>query len=44
MTGYGQKEDRRRTLGGGFQAHLTRPVGADELRQALHEAGARMLQ
>jgi PAS domain S-box-containing protein len=40
MTGFGQKEDRRRTLEAGFQAHLTKPVGADELRQALHEAGA----
>jgi len=39
MTGYGQKEDRRRTLEAGFQAHLTKPVGAEQLRQTLREVG-----
>jgi CheY-like chemotaxis protein len=38
MTGYGQDMDRQRTRQAGFQAHLTKPVGIDELKQVLREA------
>ena len=38
MTGYGQKEDRASTLEAGFQAHLTKPIGAEQLRQTLRDA------
>jgi PAS domain S-box-containing protein len=39
MTGYGQEEDRRRSQGAGFDAHLVKPVDFGEL-QALLERGA----
>lgn len=32
LTGYGQPEDRRRAIGGGFDRHLVRPVPPKELR------------
>ncbi len=38
MTGYGQEADRRRTALAGFQAHLTKPVGIEELERVLVEA------
>ena len=34
-TGYGQDEDRRRTREAGFDQHLRKPVGLDELRRIL---------
>jgi signal transduction histidine kinase len=37
LTGYGQPEDRRRALEAGFDAHLTKPVAADRLKQAIAE-------
>jgi PAS domain S-box-containing protein len=38
MTGYGQDMDRQRTRLAGFQAHLTKPVGIEELQRVLREA------
>jgi PAS domain S-box-containing protein len=35
MTGYGQNSDRASTLAAGFDMHLTKPVGAPELNEAL---------
>jgi signal transduction histidine kinase len=35
MTGYGQPEDCRRALAAGFDAHLVKPVRADELTRVL---------
>ena len=35
LTGWGQDEDRRRTLDAGFDAHLVKPVHADALRALL---------
>ncbi|MBV9122514.1 MAG: response regulator, partial [Planctomycetes bacterium] len=35
LTGYGQKEDRRRTKEAGFNTHLTKPVDLDELSRLL---------
>jgi PAS domain S-box-containing protein len=35
ITGYGQAEDRRRSLESGFDAHLTKPVSADHLADVL---------
>ena len=35
MTGYGQHADRHSTLSAGFDAHLTKPVDIDELRNVL---------
>ena len=40
VTGYGQPADRRRALEAGFDAHLVKPVGTDELRRALAAAAA----
>lgn len=37
LTGYGQPEDRRRARDAGFDLHLTKPVGIDELEAALGE-------
>lgn len=34
-TGYGQPEDRARSLAAGFNAHLTKPIDLEELRQVL---------
>ncbi len=31
LTGYGRPEDRRRSLDAGFDAHLVKPIDADEL-------------
>ncbi|MCU1278113.1 MAG: Histidine kinase [bacterium] len=38
MTGYGQPEDRARSLAVGFDLHLTKPVAADALIAALPRA------
>jgi PAS domain S-box-containing protein len=35
ISGYGQPDDRRRSVDAGFDAHLTKPVSADELTQIL---------
>jgi PAS domain S-box-containing protein len=35
VTGWGQEADRRRALEAGFDAHLTKPVDADELKGLL---------
>lgn len=33
LTGYGQEEDRRRSQEAGFDAHLIKPIGMDQLHQ-----------
>jgi CheY-like chemotaxis protein len=35
LTGYGQEEDRRRSLEIGFDVHLTKPVNPDQLQRLL---------
>jgi DNA-binding response OmpR family regulator len=35
VTGYGQEEDRRRSLEAGFDAHLVKPADLDELHALL---------
>jgi CheY-like chemotaxis protein len=35
VTGYGQAEDRRRSQDAGFDAHLVKPVTAEQIRDAL---------
>jgi PAS domain S-box-containing protein len=35
LTGFGQEEDRRRSLAAGFHAHLVKPVNPDLLREIL---------
>ena len=35
MTGFGQEEDRRRSLESGFDGHLVKPVLPAELFQAI---------
>lgn len=35
LTGYGQPEDRRRAREAGFDAHLTKPVGVDQIETIL---------
>ncbi len=40
MTGYGQASDRQRTFEAGFQAHLTKPVNVERLREVLVRAAA----
>jgi signal transduction histidine kinase/ActR/RegA family two-component response regulator len=35
LTGYGQEEDRRRATEAGFDAHLTKPVTPERLREAI---------
>jgi CheY-like chemotaxis protein len=40
FTGYGRDEDRRRTLGAGFDHHLTKPVDPAVLRELLRSHGA----
>ncbi len=39
MTGYGQEEDRRRSVAAGFRAHCVKPLGLEELRGLLAEHG-----
>ncbi|MGE0400330.1 MAG: ATP-binding protein [Kofleriaceae bacterium] len=38
MSGYGQPEDQQRALAAGFDRHLTKPVTADALREAMGTA------
>ncbi|HUR90967.1 MAG TPA: PAS domain S-box protein [Ramlibacter sp.] len=38
MTGYGTQDDKKRTLGAGFDAHLTKPVELDALVSLLNSA------
>ena len=35
LTGYGQLEDRQKALAAGFDVHVTKPVGLDQLRTLL---------
>jgi signal transduction histidine kinase/ActR/RegA family two-component response regulator len=35
LTGYGQESDKRRAFAAGFDLHLTKPVGLDQLENAL---------
>jgi CheY-like chemotaxis protein len=43
VTGWGQEEDRRRALSGGFNAHLTKPADPRPLEQILTDAiGSRL--
>jgi signal transduction histidine kinase/CheY-like chemotaxis protein len=35
LTGYGLPEDKQKALDAGFSAHLTKPIGTRELREAL---------
>ncbi|MDB5265871.1 MAG: hybrid sensor histidine kinase/response regulator [Parcubacteria group bacterium] len=37
LTGYGQQEDKEKAIAAGFTAHLTKPIGAAELRLILGE-------
>jgi signal transduction histidine kinase/CheY-like chemotaxis protein len=39
LTGYGADEDRHRSTQAGFDAHLVKPVGAEELLKLLQEGG-----
>jgi PAS domain S-box-containing protein len=39
LTGWGQAEDRRRSFEAGFDHHLTKPAGIDELRALLPAGG-----
>ena len=41
LTGYGQPEDRARTSEAGFDEHLVKPVGLDELSAVLVRVGER---
>jgi PAS domain S-box-containing protein len=41
MTGYGQRADRERTRGAGFDEHLTKPVALDPLLKVMQRAAAR---
>ena len=35
LSGYGQAEDRARAEASGFELHLTKPVGVDEIQRVL---------
>ncbi|HEY8078719.1 MAG TPA: hybrid sensor histidine kinase/response regulator [Labilithrix sp.] len=37
VTGYGQSQDRKLAIEAGFDAHLTKPVGDQDLRRAMHD-------
>ena len=39
LTGWGQDEDKRRSLEAGFDHHLTKPVDMDELARLLNQSG-----
>jgi len=41
MTGYGQRADRERTRGAGFDEHLTKPVALDPLVKVIQRASRR---
>jgi CheY-like chemotaxis protein len=38
LTGYGQQEDRRRSAEAGFDHHLVKPVGPEELDRVLNSS------
>lgn len=40
VTGFGQDSDRERTRAAGFDAHLTKPVSADQLRATIENVAA----
>ncbi|KGQ18113.1 Two-component hybrid sensor and regulator [Lysobacter dokdonensis DS-58] len=40
LTGYGQEQDREKTLAAGFREHLTKPLGIDGLTAALDRLAA----
>jgi CheY-like chemotaxis protein len=39
ITGYGQAEDQRRAYEAGFDAHLTKPVAPERLKQVMAGLG-----
>jgi CheY-like chemotaxis protein len=41
VTGYGQANDRERTLAAGFDDHLVKPVGVQELQRSIAGTSAR---
>ncbi len=41
LTGYGQEQDRLRSLRAGFEAHLTKPIDLKELQRLLAEVAQR---
>jgi signal transduction histidine kinase/ActR/RegA family two-component response regulator len=41
LTGYGQDDDRRRSLSAGFDQHLVKPVDIDRLQEILAQASQR---
>jgi CheY-like chemotaxis protein len=41
VTGYGQREDREKAHAAGFDAHLTKPFGYDELMRVIAHVGQR---
>ena len=43
VTGYGQEEDRRRSLDAGFDIHLTKPVDPDQLKMHLASMAQELL-
>jgi len=42
MTGYGQPDDRRRTAEAGFEAHIVKPVAAEQLTEVISLCAARV--
>jgi len=38
LTGYGQPEDRQRSLAAGFDVHLVKPIALDRLEEAIARA------
>ena len=40
VSGYGQKQDTRRALKAGFDAHIVKPIDAAQLSRLMHESGA----
>ncbi|MBX3467534.1 MAG: response regulator [Planctomycetes bacterium] len=41
LTGYSQADERERARASGFEVHLTKPVGLDEIQQVLADMGER---
>lgn len=40
LTGWGQEQDRKRTVSAGFMAHLVKPVNIDQVEAAISQAMA----